>query len=202
MMFWKRLAVSAFLSVAALTSTADAALQIQFSETAGGVTAVTSGSLDLNGLTQEVFLFPNYSVRPSRAQFGTGSFLPYSLTGYSGFTGPASFGTGNATLASTFSTGDNIRLSGPFIGLDNLYVSGSAFNATSIFAGQTFATLGVTPGEYVFRSSADTITVRIGSMSAAVPEPSTWALMLLGFGAIGVAMRRRRCIRLTVLTAS
>ena len=26
----------------------------------------------------------------------------------------------------------------------------------------------------------------------AVPEPSTWAMMLLGFGAIGVAMRRRR----------
>ena len=26
----------------------------------------------------------------------------------------------------------------------------------------------------------------------AVPEPSTWAMMLLGFGAIGVGMRRRR----------
>jgi PEP-CTERM motif-containing protein len=25
-----------------------------------------------------------------------------------------------------------------------------------------------------------------------VPEPSTWAMMLLGFGAVGVAMRRRR----------
>ncbi|MFS0772108.1 PEPxxWA-CTERM sorting domain-containing protein [Sphingomonas sp. 1P08PE] len=27
---------------------------------------------------------------------------------------------------------------------------------------------------------------------AAVPEPSTWAMMLLGFGAVGVALRRRR----------
>jgi len=27
---------------------------------------------------------------------------------------------------------------------------------------------------------------------APVPEPATWAMMLLGFGAIGVAMRRRR----------
>jgi hypothetical protein len=26
----------------------------------------------------------------------------------------------------------------------------------------------------------------------AVPEPGTWALMLLGFGGIGLAMRRRR----------
>ena len=28
--------------------------------------------------------------------------------------------------------------------------------------------------------------------TAAVPEPATWALMLLGFGALGVSMRRRR----------
>jgi hypothetical protein len=25
-----------------------------------------------------------------------------------------------------------------------------------------------------------------------VPEPSTWAMMLIGFGAVGFAMRRRR----------
>ena len=30
------------------------------------------------------------------------------------------------------------------------------------------------------------------SLVAAVPEPATWAMMLIGFGAIGVSMRRRR----------
>lgn len=34
---------------------------------------------------------------------------------------------------------------------------------------------------------------------AAVPEPSTWAMMLLGFGAVGLGLRRRR--RRTVATA-
>lgn len=35
---------------------------------------------------------------------------------------------------------------------------------------------------------------------SAVPEPATWALMIVGFGAIGVAMRRRR-VRVRFVTA-
>ncbi len=34
--------------------------------------------------------------------------------------------------------------------------------------------------------------VTVFDSTSAVPEPATWALMLLGFGGIGVAMRRRR----------
>lgn len=36
-----------------------------------------------------------------------------------------------------------------------------------------------------------------GSATRGVPEPATWALMLLGFGAIGAAMRRRQPVRVT-----
>lgn len=32
-------------------------------------------------------------------------------------------------------------------------------------------------------------------VTPAVPEPDTWALMLLGFGATGIALRRRRAVR-------
>lgn len=35
-------------------------------------------------------------------------------------------------------------------------------------------------------------TVTVSRVTAAVPEPSTWALMILGFGAVGYAMRRRQ----------
>lgn len=41
-----------------------------------------------------------------------------------------------------------------------------------------------------------------GQLAAAVPEPSTWAMMLVGFGGMGVAMRRRRNVtKLTAQTA-
>ena len=66
-------------------------------------------------------------------------------------------------------------------------------------AGQTSAT-------YIFRTNATnfnrggTFTTQDGSVSqranfsptAAVPEPAMWAMMLVGFGGIGFAMRRRK----------
>ena len=36
-------------------------------------------------------------------------------------------------------------------------------------------------------------------LTQSVPEPSTWAMMLLGFGAVGFALRRRRTPRLAQL---
>ena len=41
-------------------------------------------------------------------------------------------------------------------------------------------------------ANADGFKLTSIDVTAAVPEPSTWAMMLLGFGAIGVASRRRR----------
>ncbi|NJC05945.1 hypothetical protein GGQ97_001738 [Sphingomonas kaistensis] len=39
---------------------------------------------------------------------------------------------------------------------------------------------------------SNAVLYRSTSVTTAVPEPGTWALMLVGFGAVGGAMRRRR----------
>ena len=58
-------------------------------------------------------------------------------------------------------------------------------------------TVSLAPGDYTLAvngtatgggSFAGTVTI----LAAAVPEPATWAMMLLGFGAIGLSMRKRR----------
>ena len=44
---------------------------------------------------------------------------------------------------------------------------------------------------WTFENSGGAITVP-GAATGGVPEPTTWALMLMGFGAMGAAMRRNR----------
>jgi hypothetical protein len=37
-------------------------------------------------------------------------------------------------------------------------------------------------------------TISLSSSSGAVPEPASWALMIVGFGLVGVSMRRRKAV--------
>ena len=53
-------------------------------------------------------------------------------------------------------------------------------NGTLDFAFQNQANVGLNAGAAI-----------TGPLAAPVPEPGTWAMMLVGFGAIGFAMRRR-----------
>ena len=60
------------------------------------------------------------------------------------------------------------------------YVSGSAFLDSATYYGETFSSLGVTRGSYVWRwgsgPTADSFTLDIDS----VPEPSSFLLFALG----------------------
>ena len=69
--------------------------------------------------------------------------------------------------------------------------SGSNFFGFAGIDGQSisFFQIDITPG-----SIQDVRQIRLDEVAqtGAVPEPGTWAMMLIGFGAIGTGMRRRR----------
>jgi len=68
----------------------------------------------------------------------------------------------------------------------NVTLVSSDFNASSTNFG-----IGQ-GGEFFFAGSPNGATSSATFSFAAVPEPATWAMMLLGFAGIGVAMRRRK----------
>jgi hypothetical protein len=127
---------------------------------------------------------------------------------------------GGGTLTGTFSTNDaitvleSVNLTSTAFGTNTFtsVASGSLsvlplfmqFNLSSplrqlniIFTPTLSATGGtIAAGSYEaqgnlgnFRALSGTVTA--SPAAAAVPEPATWAMMLLGFGAIGVGMRSR-----------
>lgn len=50
-----------------------------------------------------------------------------------------------------------------------------------------------TPGTFSLTTQGNgQVETTFSASTVALPEPATWAMMLLGFGAIGVSMRRRR----------
>ena len=95
-------------------------------------------------------------------------------------------GTGEATSV-TISYTDPFGVAGTF----TIDTNGQNFFGIYGTAGEMFTSVTVNfAGDTGIN---DLRQLRLGGLQiAAVPEPGTWAMMLLGFGAAGVAMRRRK----------
>jgi hypothetical protein len=94
----------------------------------------------------------------------------------------------------TFSGGTGAALGAPSTNcgncLTNLYGHPGpvgAFNFTGLFA-DTFVGDPTLAAPF----TVNDVTISYQVNSAAVPEPATWGLMILGFGGLGAALRRRR----------
>ncbi|WP_010219096.1 PEPxxWA-CTERM sorting domain-containing protein [Sphingomonas sp. PAMC 26621] len=189
-------ALTAAVALACGATTAQAAVTITITQNAGGVTATTSGSLNTTGFTKVATATLVPTVRGTSFFFaGTNGAI---VNAYSGFTGPT-FGTTSMTGAS-FSSGDpfGFNLVNNRLFLPVAYVSGAAINSTATWQYLTLSGMGLSVGSYVYTIGTERVTLNIGQPVAAVPEPATWALMLLGFGLIGGAARRRSAVRTTV----
>ena len=185
-------------AVAGLPTAANATVTVNINQVGGDVVATASGSLDLTGLTAVGLFSLDKQVQGSDAYIGVGS--AFSVDGYSGLSGPAAFGSGGA-FDSSSSSGDGFGLNGslfgsPYVFVPAAYVSGTAIMGTATWSGATLASLGLTPGQYIYTGDRlDSVIINIGP---GVPEPATWAMMVIGFGAIGFAMRRgKRAVALS-----
>nr|WP_126174641.1 PEPxxWA-CTERM sorting domain-containing protein [Altericroceibacterium xinjiangense] len=96
------------------------------------------------------------------------------------------------------------------VDLTKVNASGSVFDFSDVLNGNTW--IGIHKGRggrggfegtgffLLNASNLDTVSLNLGGASSAVvyssvgvvPEPATWAMMLLGFGAIGFAMRKAK----------
>lgn len=84
----------------------------------------------------------------------------------------------------------------------SLTFTSGASGVFNIANGQNFFSAEATDGDFITRVAFDTNgsgisqlkQVRVGGIAAipAVPEPATWAMMLLGFGMVGGVARTRR----------
>ena len=116
----------------------------------------------------------------------------------SGINAPPNFGPGLYAKADV-ATGLVVKLSGgpdtSFV-LPLMYQSGTPLGVSSAtWNNASFNSLGLFEGSYVWSwgsgANADTYTLLIGSSTLPVPEPGTWALLMLGL-AIAGALRLRR----------
>lgn len=182
---------AATAGLALVAPAAHAAVTINITQVGGNVVAQTSGSLNTTGLVfaQQGTISSSGMIRGS-AFFFTGT-IGTVVNAYNGLTGPQ---FGSTLMSGTgLSSGDGFgfHLGNGRVFLPTNYVSGAALSAMTTYEFKTLSNLGLTLGSYVYAIGSDSITLNIGQAVAPVPEASTWAMMVLGFGVLGAGMRRR-----------
>ena len=159
------------------------------------VVATGSGPLDLTGLSFTVSSIIFTGIVPVLGEISTGPH-PVGLEDfYSGVAGPAGFGSSGGPIFADSGSGDSVGIHGNLglLGVPLGYVSGTDLSDTMTFFNQSFATLGVTPGTYVWTWGTgpnQNFTLIIGA--AAVPEPASAALLGTALAGLLLAGARRR----------
>jgi VPDSG-CTERM motif len=167
------------------------AYTVRLHQVGSNVVATGSGPINLTGLTFTGLSSSAAGMNPSIADLAVATGLQDQ---YQGFSGPLSFGPGGITFANS-NSGDAVTLISGMTSFSGLfvpqgYVSGGALSSSSTYNNATFASLGVTPGTYVWTwgdGANQRFTLRIGT----VPDGGS-TVSLLGCALLGLAAFRRK----------
>lgn len=180
---------AAALAAAIVPSSAHAAVTITVNQVGSSVVVNGSGSFDTTGLkTYSTGNQGGSFINAASGVVSVGAAAPITIL--TDLTGPV-LGYLQGPKYATSSSGDTFGIS-QYLGAIYLpfnYQSNAQLTGTSTYQNASLASLGLSVGQYVFRSANDSVTLNIAA--GAVPEPATWAMMILGLGAVGFAMRRR-----------
>jgi hypothetical protein len=165
----------------------------------GDVVFAGGGTFNLSDLSGPLSTASNAGIVPSSAiaLFGanpSNTSVPVDFY-FGGVVSPGSFGPGGGTIGD-LGSGDRFGVYGSDLVVPGGYNSGDLLNGSITFTGATFASLGVTPGIYIWswgeeeEGTADSFILNIGGTSAAVPESGSTAVsMLLALGALALLGR-------------
>ena len=111
---------------------------------------------------------------------------------------PAPFGSGGSLIFADSSSGDFTGINDPSSGHLDVplnYVSGTALTGAATWTNESFVGLGVMPGTYEWTwgtgAHTDSFTLQVGPI-AAVPEPASLPLLVMGLAGLGMVLRTRR----------
>lgn len=186
--------ISACLTAGAWAPAAHAEYTLTLEEVGADVVATGSGSLNLASLTPvfDMTGWPNM-LEPATATIGVGPSSGDASFHGGGVTSPASLGSGGATYATSGSGGLVGMYQGivPFLMVPLGYVSGTLLGTSqTTYAGKSFASLGLEPGQYVWSwgagETSDTFTVQVGpAPGGGAPGGANLDALKLKVGAIG-----------------
>ncbi len=181
------------LAALAFPNPAKAAFVFTVEEIGSDVVVSGTGTINLSDLVQ--FVSGNSEaiyIIPSQGIIGGGQDGNLA-TAYLTVFGPASFGSGSTKVFADLAAGDFLAIDGPnhIITLNSDYDSESFLSNSATYQNQSFASLGLDLGTYVYTwgtgENADSLTVNVTT----VPEPATTALLVLGGCAVLFRSRRR-----------
>ena len=176
---------------------------IDVTQVGANVVITGNGVIDLDGLTFLASgpLPANGIIWPDAGAVIVGAAGNVDL--YKGASGPATMGPGDEVLGDS-ATGDQFGVSGSSIGFPVIFVPTGYDGSTSLSGSATFdnttlAALGLTPGTYTYTWSPAVVLGAVAqdgsltiNVTGVVPEPSTWAMMALGFAGLGLLAYRKR----------